>query len=135
MEKHKHYQAIRAFADGWPIEVKEINGDTWHVSPIPHFSTNTEYRIVATVDGWLPWSPYPNATAPVDGLVDICLADGTVAVHPHSRWEWDDQQTIPITHYRVHKPMTQRERIEHVLARFTVDIATIDKIMAIVKQG
>lgn len=53
MTKHKHYYAIRAYADGWKIEVKSSVG--WDYASSPLFSELREYRVVLDEDGWLPW--------------------------------------------------------------------------------
>ena len=66
MTKHKHYYAIRAYADGWEIESKSSVG--WEHIPRPFFDEDREYRVVPDKDGWLPWY---GGKCPLDGTVMV----------------------------------------------------------------
>lgn len=55
MTKHKHYYAIRAFADGWKIKYKSTLANDWYLAQKPIFDESKEYRVVPDEDGWLPW--------------------------------------------------------------------------------
>lgn len=78
MEKHKHYTAIRAFADGWGIEVLRHYSHEWVQIDDPSFSLMCEYRIVPDEDGWLPWyggeCPVPEGTR-----IEIRFSDNTIS--------------------------------------------------------
>lgn len=67
MTKHKHYYAIRAYADGWKIEVKSSVG-WWGPTSSPSFDEDIEYRVVPDEDGWLPWY---GGKCPLDGTVMV----------------------------------------------------------------
>ena len=62
MTKHKHYYVIRAYADGWKIELKEY--EHWVAVTHPGFVENREYRVILDENGWLPW--YGGSECPVD---------------------------------------------------------------------
>ncbi len=66
-QQHKHYYAIRAYADGWEIVHKRIDG-SWVSCRYPFFNENWEYRVVPNEDGWLPWY---GGECPVDGLTVV----------------------------------------------------------------
>lgn len=66
MTKHKHYYAIRAFADGWKIESKGSAG--WEPTVSPFFSDYREYRVTPDENGWLPWY---GGECPVDPDTDV----------------------------------------------------------------
>lgn len=55
MTKHKHYYAIRAYADGWKIEYLASSNNKWYPSEYPEFAKNLAYRVVPDENGWLPW--------------------------------------------------------------------------------
>lgn len=55
MNKHKHYQTIRAYADGWKLEYLAKTTNEWKAIVDPTFLQNYEYRIVPDENGWLPW--------------------------------------------------------------------------------
>ncbi len=90
MTKHKHYYAIRAFADGWKIEYKSTLANDWYLAQKPIFNESKEYRVVPDEDGWLPW--YGGECPVAAGtMVDVryrrVLAEEK-AVYAHlSRWE------------------------------------------------
>ncbi len=54
-QQHKHYYAIRAYADGWKIEYLASSNNKWYPSEYPEFAKNLAYRVVPDEDGWLPW--------------------------------------------------------------------------------
>ncbi len=82
MTKHKHYYAIRAYADGWKIELNSFVG--WGPTSSPVFYEDREYRVIPDKDGWLPWY---GGECPVDGtaFVDVrykhCLVNEADYAH------------------------------------------------------
>lgn len=78
MNKHKHYQVIRAFANGWEIEIFAECSDTWVKIEKPNFNTFREYRIIPDAEGWLPWY---GGESPVlsDTAIEIRYRDNEVA--------------------------------------------------------
>lgn len=64
MNKHKHYQAVRAFADGWKIETFNEITQNWYGVDYFSFHPEKKCRIVPDKDGWLPWY---GGECPVDG--------------------------------------------------------------------
>ena len=70
MKRHKHYQAIRAFADGWGIEYQNGNGE-WINAKYPTFDEDCKYRVVPDENGWLPWYGGDEAPVPAEQVVDV----------------------------------------------------------------
>jgi hypothetical protein len=102
-KQHKHYQAIRAYADGWDIEVKHWGSDKWSSASGPYFEKRNEYRIVPDEDGWIPW--YGGDKPPIDGLVDLKFLDKNVSNGRQSEnLEWAKRGWAgDIIAYRPHK--------------------------------
>lgn len=98
MIKHKHYYAIRAYADGWKIE--KFWGGAWELLDFPSFITDGMYRVVPDENGWLPWYGGECQAEP-DTMVEIwfynCIARGRGKV---SEYDWDSNQIIA---YRILK--------------------------------
>lgn len=94
MNKHKHYQQIRAYADGWRIEFLDSNG--WKEIDNPSFAESCEYRIAPDKDDWLPWygGESPFLSAPNHALVTK-FADNTVSrIRPAKDFDWSDHNLI-----------------------------------------
>jgi hypothetical protein len=90
MTKHKHYYAIRAYADGWKIEYLTSSNNKWYPSEYPEFAKNLAYRVVPDEDGWLPW--YGGECPVAAGtMVDVryrrVLVEEKAAYAHLSRWE------------------------------------------------
>jgi hypothetical protein len=102
MEKHKHYQAIRAFADGWEIYSENIS----EVIKYPCWYEDYEYYIVPDKDGWLPWY---GGECSVDNasIVEVVMYDGSTGIAKASDFYWLDKDIIK---YRVikEKPKTNK---------------------------
>lgn len=80
MKKHKHYNVIRAYADGWKI---------WSPITLPAFSEQVEYRIVPE-DGWLPWYGGECPTG-LSKTIRLKFSDGSVSsVQSDKEVFWDD---------------------------------------------
>lgn len=88
MNKHKHYQTIRAYADGWKLEYLAKTTNEWKAIVDPTFLQNYEYRIVPDEDGWIPWY---GGECPVQAgvRVQIKFANGTGESGAGSRLWWD----------------------------------------------
>lgn len=100
-KKHKHYQCIRAFTDGWKIEVKSLNGD-WVVIEYPSFYEDEEYRVVPDAYGWLPWYATEDSVCPVDrDAVVAAKSKNRDGVSSANVFTWNTDTTEPITHYRI----------------------------------
>lgn len=65
MTKHKHYYAIRAFADGWKIQWKYAEGELWRSNKIgPTWNDpSLIVEVIPDSEGWLPY--YPECPLPV----------------------------------------------------------------------
>ncbi len=68
MTKHKHYYAIRAYADGWKIECISLDTKKWVSVERPIFNEDVAYRVVPDENGWLPWY---GGKCPLDGTVMV----------------------------------------------------------------
>jgi len=76
MKKHKHYQQMRAMADGWEVKVQRGNG-FWALSSYITSDESLKYRIVPDKDGWIPWYRQEGArpNLPEDQEVEWSYAD------------------------------------------------------------
>ena len=95
--KHKHYQAIRAYADGWEIEwEREGNWFSTGYITAPAFQDHKKYRIVPDKDGWLPFYAHEESECPVDKnlLVEGEYPDGEVVVGGAGKFDWTDRDSI-----------------------------------------
>lgn len=72
MTKHEHYNSIRAFADGWGIELRDSDGD-WRITKSPSFVDAYNYRVIPDADGWLPWY---GEDCPVDPFAKVDVVCG-----------------------------------------------------------
>ena len=93
--KHKHYQAIRSFADGWKIQTFNPNSG-WFDQSHPLFYEEMEYRIAPDKDGWLPFYAHEESECPVDKnlLVEGEYPDGEVVVGGAGKFDWTDRDSI-----------------------------------------
>jgi hypothetical protein len=111
--KHKHYQAIRAFADGWKIE-KQSQLNNWYGIALPLFSNDGNFRIVPDEDGWLPWY---GGECPVshDTEVEVKLYKGYDSGYANSLYWGSALEDNPIIYYRVIKqeenPTTKKVKL------------------------
>ncbi len=87
--------AIRAYADGWKIEHKRIDG-SWVSCRYPFFFENWEYRVVPDENGWLPWY---GGECPVDPdtVVEVMMRPCAGESGKASNYSWGSI----ITAYRV----------------------------------
>jgi hypothetical protein len=117
-KQHIHYQCIRAFADGWKIEASKQGLELYGSVAVPSFINDLDYRIIPDEDGWLPW--YGGKEPPIDGPVDVKLADGTSNERGHlgTGYVWDhsaSSDSSDIIAYRPHKEIkkeTQKVKYE-----------------------
>lgn len=88
MNKHKHYQAIRAFADGWGIERFNSTVKKWIPSSNPHFGNLVEqFRIVPDENGWLPWYG-GKCPVPKNAMVQYKLLNGAGTIEIADELTW-----------------------------------------------
>jgi hypothetical protein len=109
MKKHKHYQQMRAMADGWEVEVQRGNG-FWALSSYVVSDESLKYRIVPDKDGWIPWYPTEYSVCPIDNgqIVDIdTKITGLRKQYKTECWHWSNiwSNNVPngniITRYRL----------------------------------
>ena len=109
MTKHKHYQQMRAMADGWEVEVQRGNG-FWALSSYVVSDESLKYRIVPDKDGWIPWYPTEYSVCPIDNgqIVDIdTKITGLRKQYKTECWHWSNiwSNNVPngniITRYRL----------------------------------
>lgn len=99
MKKHKHYNVIRAYADGWKI---------WSPITLPAFSEQVEYRIVPE-DGWLPWYG-GECPIPYDQMVKVRFSDNTLSTIRQAReFNW---QVDYVAVYRVIEEAPQPKKVK-----------------------
>jgi hypothetical protein len=98
MTKHKHYYAIRAYADGWTIELKEY--EHWVVVTHPGFVENREHRVVPDENGWLPWY---GGECPVDPDTMVEVRVGYCVGKSRKAGDYNTTWGSNITAYRVIK--------------------------------
>ena len=98
MKKRENYQAIRAFADGFKLEVKRIHG--WDNVYMHLCSVGERYRIVPDEKGWIPFYPHDEATSPVDPDQMVQVQHGRIVdiVNSAGAVSWDNPS---VTRYRV----------------------------------
>lgn len=92
MNKHKHFQQIRAFADGWAIEFLDaVKG--WVQISNPSFVASCEYRVIPDAEGWLPWY---GGECPVSKAqkVKVKFKDGSAGERLSSSVGWSDHNLI-----------------------------------------
>ena len=105
-QRHKHYQCIRAFADGWKIEYKSQRIDEhWVAALNPSFHKEYEYRIVPDAEGWLPWYATEDSVCPVDGdvIVQYKIGDSFGSATTARILDWNERGVSTITRYRIVK--------------------------------
>ena len=101
MTKHKHYYAIRAYADGWKIEYKNYL-NTWCLALNPVFEGNREYRVVPDENGWLPWY---GGECPINPnvMVAVKYQGGGTCTQTAGKLHWRNDSSIYayVTAYRI----------------------------------
>ena len=106
-KKRPHYQAIRAFADGWTIQCRDPhskNPKRWRAD-FNDFDVSYNFRIVPDKDGWIPFYAHEESECPVDGEVVVVVewVDDWVVKTKKTKAneiEWDDIDN-PITRYHM----------------------------------
>lgn len=110
MQKHKHYQAIRALADGWKVEGS--NDNKWW-DRTDHPTLYTYSRAVPDSEGWLPW--YGGYEAPIEGPVDVVFWNGAKDLGGCKNWRWEHGNDVDdIIKYRPHKEKEEEKPAEPV---------------------
>ena len=95
MKKHKHYQQMRAMADGWIVNNRF--GD-----PSTKLHPEDTYRIVPGKDGWIPWYRQEGArpNLPEDQEVEWSYADTEEIRETFARnLNWNGN--TPVARYRL----------------------------------
>ena len=67
----RHWDAIVAFHDGKPIEMREPFCANWYPTPAPEFLPNWEYREVEK-------PPRKYATVEIERMIETCIPGGSV---------------------------------------------------------
>jgi len=101
MKKHKHYQQMRAMADGWEVKVQRGNG-FWALSSYVVSDESLKYRIVPGKDGWIPWYRQEGArpNLPEDQEVEWSYADTEETRETFARnLNWNGN--TPVARYRL----------------------------------
>lgn len=102
MKKHKHYNCIRAYADGWEIERWNHIGNYWEANIFsPIFDDPYEqFRIVPDDDGWLPWY---GGECPVDREATVSVLDegGECRTASAKIFLWGDLEGANIIAYKI----------------------------------
>ena len=101
MKKHKHYQEMRAMADGWEVKVQRGNG-FWALSSYVVSDESLKYRIVPDKDGWIPWYRQEGArpNLPEDQEVEWSYADTEEIRETFARnLNWNGN--TPVARYRL----------------------------------
>lgn len=109
-QRHKHYQQIRAFADGWKIEF--FDGGFWRPIENPAFVETELYRTVPDAEGWLPWYATEDGECPVDegARIEVLFCDGSGGVDKAGSWTWDGVYSPPIRYRIVKEHKTPRAK-------------------------
>lgn len=107
MSKRKHYQVIRAFADGWRIESSDPN-NKWEQITNPMFYEDDyhQYRIVPDAEGWIPFYSQPDSECPVDPQQRVeAQYGGEIWIFAGKAGEivWKDDGFHNVTRYRPYK--------------------------------
>jgi hypothetical protein len=100
MKKHKHYQQMRAMADGWEVEVQRGNG-FWALSSYVVSDESLKYRIAPDKDGWIPWYRQEGArpNLPEGQKVEWEATDGLVGASGVGTLNWNG--STPVARYRL----------------------------------
>ena len=100
MKKHKHYQQMRAMADGWEVKEQWGNG-FWALSSYITSDESLKYRIVPDKDGWIPWYRQEGArpNLPEDQEVEWEATDGLVGASGVGTLNWNG--STPVARYRL----------------------------------
>ena len=100
MKKHKHYQQMRAMADGWEVKVQRGNG-FWALSSYVVSDESLKYRIVPDKDGWIPWYRQEGArpNLPEGQKVEWEATDGLVGASGVGTLNWNG--STPVARYRL----------------------------------
>lgn len=114
MQKHKHYQELRAFADGWKVEFAYPDyPNDWYQTFSPDFVQSLLFRIVPDTEGWLPW--YGGYEAPIEGPVDVVFWNGAKDLGGCKNWRWEHGNDVDdIIKYRPHKEKEEEKPAEPV---------------------
>jgi len=118
-KKRPHYQAIRAFADGWTIQCRDPHsnnpewGDAFHDFDVNYITLFYDFRIVPDKDGWIPFYAHEESECPVDGEVVVVVewVDDWVVKTKKTKAneiEWDDIDNPIIRYHIVEKPKTKK---------------------------
>ena len=94
MKKHKHYQQMRAMADGWIVNNRF--GD-----PSTKLHPEDTYRIAPDKDGWIPWYRQEGArpNLPEGQKVEWEATDGLVSASGVGTLNWNG--STPVARYRL----------------------------------
>ena len=94
MKKHKHYQQMRAMADGWIVNNRF--GD-----PSTKLHPEDTYRIAPDKDGWIPWYRQEGArpNLPEGQKVEWEATDGLVGASGVGTLNWNG--STPVARYRL----------------------------------
>jgi hypothetical protein len=100
MKKHKHYQEMRAMADGWEVKEQWGNG-FWALSSYITSDESLKYRIVPDKDGWIPWYRQEGArpNLPEGQKVEWEATDGLVSASGVGTLNWNG--STPVARYRL----------------------------------
>ena len=100
MKKHKHYQQMRAMADGWEVKEQWGNG-FWALSSYITSDESLKYRIVPDKDGWIPWYRQEGArpNLPEGQKVEWEATDGLVGASGVGTLNWNG--STPVARYRL----------------------------------
>ena len=100
MKKHKHYQQMRAMADGWEVKEQWGNG-FWALSSYVVSDESLKYRIVPGKDGWIPWYRQEGArpNLPEGQKVEWEATDGLVGASGVGTLNWNG--STPVARYRL----------------------------------
>ena len=100
MKKHKHYQQMRAMADGWEVKEQWGNG-FWALSSYITSDESLKYRIVPDKDGWIPWYRQEGArpNLPEGQKVEWEATDGLVSASGVGTLNWNG--STPVARYRL----------------------------------
>jgi len=100
MKKHKHYQQMRAMADGWEVKEQWGNG-FWALSSYVISDESLKYRIVPDKDGWIPWYRQEGArpNLPEGQKVEWEATDGLVGASGVGTLNWNG--STPVARYRL----------------------------------